>query len=76
MSEDALHMWTVYDHPRDYPDHYVARRFEVRGGVAAATNEAYLAHQLYPLREAMLSMGLTALPRMENDDPCIIETWL
>lgn len=24
----SITLWTVYDHPRDYPNNFVARRFE------------------------------------------------
>ena len=30
-------MWTVYDHPSDYPDAYLARMHEVPGGPTALT---------------------------------------
>ncbi len=28
----TLSLWTVYDHPSDYPCHFVARRFDIAGG--------------------------------------------
>jgi hypothetical protein len=31
MSEE-LFIWTVYDHPRDFPNSYVARKFSTRPG--------------------------------------------
>ena len=42
MSTDTLSMWTVYAHPRDYPDDFVARRSEVLpGGLIGMTNDMF-----------------------------------
>lgn len=71
----ALSMWTVYDHPTDFPDSFVARRFEIRGDVCP-TNEFFLAKTLPEVREAMRKRGLFCLPRDGGDDPKIVETWL
>lgn len=29
MNDGVLSIWTVYDHPLDFPNEYVARRFTV-----------------------------------------------
>lgn len=74
--DDALHIWTVYDHPDDMPDRYVVRRFEIREGRTVATDEAYMSVHLYPLREALARLGLRCMPRSDADEPHIIETWI
>jgi len=72
---DRLPIWTVYDHPRDYPTHFVARKFlslpkpEPTGEVIADTD-------LNRLRGVLTQWGLTCLQRMPGDDPVILETWL
>lgn len=76
MSDDALQMWTVYDHPKDCPEHFVVRRFEIRAGAATATDEAYISKHLDLIREALMKLGLHRLPRQPNDEPHIMETWL
>jgi hypothetical protein len=72
VSRDVV-LWTIYDHPSDFPDTLVARMF--LNGVATETcivnkSLGYLrvviAHN-YPL--------LRYFPRMPQDDPTIIETW-
>jgi hypothetical protein len=72
----ALSMWTVYDHPRDFPDGFVARRFEVRKGEPVVTKDAITANGLQPLRTAFERAGLTVIARFEGDEPQIVETWM
>ena len=71
-----LAMWTVYDHPTDFPHCYVARRFEISAEGAKATNSAMVGTDLGKLRDALAEMGLTPLNRNPEDDPKIVETWL
>ena len=70
---NTLSLWTVYDHPTDYPDSYVARRFEVPGG---PTDDVLETETLEALRAEFERRGLVCLPRASGDDPRIIETWL
>jgi hypothetical protein len=74
MSEN-LDMWTVYDHPRDYPDKYVARRCTVGRGGLTMTNDMFVADTINEVR-SLLPLGLFCLPRDPKDDPCIVEVWL
>jgi hypothetical protein len=73
-----LAMWTVYKHPTDYPDKYVARRFEVDASGPRATASVIIMDDLTALRETLcFEMYLTRFtPRSENDDPKIVETWI
>jgi hypothetical protein len=71
----ALSMWTIYDHPSDYPESFVARLFEVRSGTVVATNDLVIA-PLGTLRRFFASAGLHCLTRNDGDDPKIVETWL
>lgn len=66
-----LSIWTIYDHPRDFPDNFVARAF-----TTGPTNEIILATELEQLRDAFDKAGLVCLARNPNDDPNIVETWL
>lgn len=72
---DALHIWTVYDHPSDYPHSFVARLYVSHDGRDYVTNQVIEADTLDALR-AMLPPGLYRMPRDVRDDPCIVETWL
>jgi hypothetical protein len=70
----ATVIWVVYDHPSDYPEDYVARMW--LNGVATETcivNKSVWAIRViighnYPL--------LRCLPRIPEDDPCVVECWL
>lgn len=77
---DVLSMWVVYDRPRDYPEHFVARRWDVtlnQDGKAEmhATLLFELAATLEGIRDK-LPWGLSRLERYAEDDPCIAEVWL
>jgi hypothetical protein len=72
-----LAMWTVYDHPNDYPDRFVARRFEVGTAGIVATESIIAMPDLEELRDVLeFEMHLTCLPRSPEDNPKIVETWL
>lgn len=71
-----LEMWTVYDHPRDYPQGYIARKFVADANGARPTPEVITSPTLALIRESMMRMGRVCLTRDPQDDPNIIETWL
>lgn len=73
----TLAMWTVYDHPRDYPDKFVARRFDVDADGPRPSASIIITETLEMLREILAKdLHLTPLDRNEGDDPVIVETWL
>ena len=71
-----MNMWTIYDHPRDFPDFYVARLFKVDAEGTRATVEVVLSSSLDEIRRSMCLLGLTCLNRSPEDDPLIVEVWL
>jgi len=71
MSE-TLSLWTIYDHPTDYPNNFVARRFDLD----RPTPEHIVANSLDELRQMMMNAGLSCLTRNPEDEPHIVETWL
>lgn len=73
---NLLSVWTIYDHPRDYPDGFVARRHEVRpGGTTVATLDAVFAATLEGVR-AKLPPHLHYIARSPEDEAHIVESWL
>lgn len=78
MMSNELPMWTVYDHPLDYPSGYIARKWIVAPDHSEPirTNEVVTHTDLYELRELMINRGLMCLARSPEDDPAIVETWL
>lgn len=73
---NALVMWTVYDHPTDFPNDYVARKWELDHTGVRATDEVILHRRLAAVRMQMRVRGLTCLPRLPMDEPKIVEVWL
>lgn len=70
----SLEMWIVYDHPADYPEHFVARKWTAKAGAAVATMEYRFAKTLDEIRQA-IPQGLHRFPRNEQDEPQVVETW-
>lgn len=73
---NRLSMWTIYDRPADYPDSFVARRWEAVDGEAVSTNVIMRSDSLEWLREQMMDMGLVCLSRNDSDEPQVVETWI
>lgn len=67
-------LWTIYDHPDDYPEHYVVRQYEVASGEVVA-HGATLFNTLKEAR-ASVQRGRVSIARHLDDDPKIVETWL
>ena len=73
-----LTMWTIYDHPVDWPDWYVAREFTISGGPddPVASDSVLLHRHLEPIRDFLRRKGLVCLMRNPEDHPNVVETWL
>ena len=71
----SLEMWTIYDHPLDYPDGYVARCWLITSGGTEATDRTVVGWSLETVRNA-IPPGLACLARSDGDDPAILETWV
>lgn len=76
LRSDALSIWTVYDHPMDFPNEFVARRFVCAGDEPTATADVERSPMLGAIRAIMESRGLYRVGRMPGDDPKIVEIWL
>jgi hypothetical protein len=75
MNNDALTLWTVYERPKDFPESYVARMWEVTAAGPVATL-SIIEGDLEFVRAAMRALGLVKLLRADGDDPVILETWM
>lgn len=73
---DPLVIWTIYERPRDYPEHIVARRWLVYDGLVIPTRHVMVADELETLRDKLHDMGLLEIPRGARDDSVIVEVWL
>ena len=70
----TLEMWTIYEHPLDYPDGFVVRRFTL-DGLGAIPGEASYVDSLEAAR-AVVPPGLALIPRSVYDEVQIVESWL
>jgi hypothetical protein len=72
-----LRMWVVYDHPRDFPDYFIAREWLVDGSGERATASTIQSKRLETIRETLCAqMGKVCIGRSSRDEPKIIEVWL
>lgn len=74
MMNEALAMWTVYHNPADYPGKFVVRKWEVYGGKAHSTPIVHTGVTVEEVR-AQIPKGLYCQPRLEDDEPHIVEVW-
>jgi hypothetical protein len=76
LPSEVLGMWTVFDHPSDFPHCFVARLALVsRGAALILTEDIVTADTLCELRR-LLPPGLIRIERHPNDDAKIVEIWL
>lgn len=75
MKIEVLAIYTVFDHPDDYPDVFIARKWLVFHGVAVPTQEVVTGPTLQSVRD-QIPAGLICFPRADEDEPTIVESWL
>lgn len=75
FSNMSLPMITIYDHPLDYPNTYVARVWEAK--ILTPTNVVVCKKNLEELRKDIQAAGFTVRidERLEYR-PVILETWI
>lgn len=66
-----FYSFVIYIKPNDYPDHFVARLFNME----KATNVFYIAETYEELLN-FIPYGFTRIQRFEEDDPVIKEIWI
>lgn len=73
-----MHIYTVYDNPSDFPGTYVARKFLFDQPLDVTyANEDLGAVRRWVMAE-LRKEGImaTCMPRSQNDDPVIVESWI
>lgn len=74
MNDDCtLILWTIYDHPRDFPRHVVVRGYAVAVGPLPV---ACLYDTLAEARADCEAHGCVPMSRSPEDDEVIVETWV
>ena len=74
--KDVLSIWVIYDHPSDYPDSFIARRYFSYYEIQEPTMDVIVAPDYEYIRNALEKYGLVKLDRHPNDDPKIMEIWI
>ena len=72
---EHIAIWTIYDHPKDDPDFFVARLFMG----FKATDTTLSSIDLQDLRETLQAMHdykMTCIPRAPSDPAVIVESWI
>jgi hypothetical protein len=71
-----LYIYTIYDHPRDHPNHFVVRRRIIGKGIVTIDMEyLVLSDSLQQARES-LPAHLVFIGREQQDDPVIVESYI
>lgn len=76
MAEARLRLpptYTIYDHPRDFPDHVVIRMWF---GSNFPHPYVCILDTIEEARAMLEEDGLYCLGRDPSDDPAIVETWI
>jgi len=74
-SQLSLPMITVYDHPSDFPNHYVARIWDA--SIPEATEDFVLYDSLDECRRDVVAAGfLIPIPRDPLDDVSIVVSYI
>jgi hypothetical protein len=76
VTDYVYEMWTIYDHPKDHPGFFVARKWRYDITPPQPTNEIILSRTIERLREKMIDAGLARITRHPTDDNVIVETWV
>jgi len=73
-----LVMWKVYEHPKDCPAEYVARKFVITEDFYGPSNESISSRSLRDVRDLLRSLyrGLIQLQLSPDDEPHVVEIWL
>lgn len=72
IAESPLEMWVIFFNPADNPGVFVLRKFDGE----RPTCHMRIYQTLEAAREPVQRAGLTCVPRMEGDEPQIVEVWL
>ena len=69
---------TVYEHPKDIPDSYVARAHVFVHGVKApyASSAIYIARDTLDAVRAAIPTDMLRICRQPTDDPTIVESYM
>jgi hypothetical protein len=76
VSAKTVNLYVIYDHPFDYPDDFVIRRWEMQQPKEIVGLAKTLEQARAMLKSSVKGVMLTNIGRYGADDPKITEVWL
>lgn len=71
-----LFVYTIYDHPKDYPDHFVVRRKKIANGFPETDGSFLKFAETLDLARLHIPAGLYRMERDVSDYPSIVESYI
>ena len=71
-----MDMWIIYEHPLDFPDKYVVRKWTVMANAKPLASMGKTLHDTLEEARSAIPPGLYNLPRFASNNPAIKEVWL
>lgn len=71
MNSKHIRVWTIYDHPEDYPDSFIARKFLNN----SPTDDIIVSDNLANIEQELEDMGYCELP-VHEPNPQIVSVWM
>lgn len=71
-----LIVYTIFDHPSDYPDHFVVRREQIKKGLVEKDMEFIKLENTLEKARTHIPFGLCKMDRHPFDIPSIVETYI
>lgn len=71
-----LIIYTIFDHPQDYPDHFVVRRSRVKSGLPELDTDFIKLSDTLELARKHIPLGLYRMDRSPSDYPSIVESYI
>lgn len=73
---DDLEIWTIFERPKDFPDHFVVRRFRVSSAGLEMDPTLWSIGDSLAEARASIPEHCTCLGREPGDEAQIVESWI
>lgn len=71
-----IYQYVIYDHPADFPDHWVVRRWAIGRGTLVPDPEPLGVANTLEAARWLLPEGLMLMPNPGETEPTIVEVWM
>lgn len=75
---NVLVQYVIYENPHDFPDWFVVRKWHVSSAGLKMDDMVWICETLNEARDVIVVelIGGICVPRSDDDDPVIVETWM